>query len=81
MKVRSYASSGAARTMRSRAIASSPGDRKHKGQQRDDRPSEIPLGREQILLVHALESVESDGPVRLTRLSAPFGETPLQQLQ
>lgn len=49
--------------------------------QRDDRPSEIPLGREQLLLVNALESVESDGPVRLTRLSAPFGETPLQQLQ
>lgn len=52
-----------------------PGHRDH------DRPREIPLGREQVLLVNALQSVESAGPVRLTRLSAPFGETPLQQLQ
>jgi murein DD-endopeptidase MepM/ murein hydrolase activator NlpD len=51
------------------------------GSRQKTRPEPVPLGDQQLLLVSALQSVEIDGPVRLTRLTAPFGEAPLQQLQ
>jgi len=51
------------------------------GRRQKESPATIPLDRQQLLLVSALDAVESDGPVRLTRLSAPFGARPLQQLQ
>lgn len=46
-----------------------------------DRFETVPLEHDRLLLVSALQSVESDGPVRLTRLTAPFGAMPRSQLQ
>jgi murein DD-endopeptidase MepM/ murein hydrolase activator NlpD len=48
---------------------------------RVQRPRTVPLDREQLLLVSALDSVQSEGPLRLTRLSVPYATEPLQQLQ
>jgi murein DD-endopeptidase MepM/ murein hydrolase activator NlpD len=50
------------------------------GREIESRPT-MPLDREQRLLVSALDSVGSDGPLRLTRLSAQYAAEPLQQLQ
>jgi murein DD-endopeptidase MepM/ murein hydrolase activator NlpD len=44
-------------------------------------PETVPLDREQLLLVSALDSVESDGPLRLTRLDVAHAAEPLRQLQ
>lgn len=48
---------------------------------RAQRQPTVPLDHEQLLLVSALDSVESDGPVRLTRVSAEYPAEPLRQLQ
>lgn len=45
------------------------------------RPETVPLGDRQLLLVSALQSVDIDGPVRLTRLSAPVTDLPRRQIQ
>ncbi|MBY0274870.1 M23 family metallopeptidase [Candidatus Binatia bacterium] len=44
-------------------------------------PETVPLEGRQLLLVSALQSVDGDGPVRLTRLSVPFGTGARPQIQ
>jgi hypothetical protein len=57
-----------------------PGRRPKKG--RID-PETVQIETPQLLLVSALQSVDGDGPVRLTRLSVPagFGANPRRQFQ